>query len=34
MTHSKKAILVSRIAHISMLSAMLMLTWVFIFTVL
>lgn len=34
MTHSKRAILVSRAAHVSMLSAMLMLTWAFIFTVL
>jgi hypothetical protein len=34
MTHSKRAILVSRVAHITMLSALMTLTWVFIFTVL
>lgn len=33
MTHSKRAILVSRVAHVSMLSSMMMLTWAFIFTV-
>ena len=34
MTHSKSAVMVSRAAHILSLSAMLMLTWAFIFTVL
>ena len=34
MTHGKRAVLVSRAAHIVTLSALMMLTWAFIFTVL